>query len=52
MRLQQRMLGKENMPDMRALAAATVLTLEQMQLMRRDGERWVRFGEIISSAGL
>ena len=39
------------MPD-RALATATILMLEQTQLMRRDGKHWVRFGEIISSAGL
>jgi hypothetical protein len=51
MRSQQRMLGEENMPD-RALATATVSTLEQMPLRRRDGRHWVRFGEIISSAGL
>jgi hypothetical protein len=45
------MLGEENMPD-RALATATVLTLEQTPLMRRDGKLWIRFGDIISSAGL
>ena len=52
MRAQQRMLGEENMLDKRTFATATVLTLAQMQPMRWDGKHRVRFGEVVSSAGL